>query len=287
MTVDPKYEYASESSLQHANYMKNSKAIGVLWGVFTICFAIIVVVVFIQPHWLGDTQESRGTGHFGLWQACRMVQDGQDVICEGKLTDFNSIPTPAFRAATVFIGLSVVIILLCICCMVLFFVFHSSTVFHICGWMQVFCATCMVIGVLTFPAGWDSEIVREVCGPQADDYNPGQCGVRWAYILAIIGVCDCGVLAALAFVLGTRYVKLLPEHYITSGSLYKGEVNSAFIADNQSTPSRKSTNIQPVMVVPPGVESDHYSEYSHHTLRSNKGFRQDTFSNNSVANFQL
>ncbi|GFX60865.1 LHFPL tetraspan subfamily member 3 protein [Trichonephila clavipes] len=139
MTVDPKYEYASESSLQHANYMKNSKAIGVLWGVFTICFAIIVVVVFIQPHWLGDTQESRGTGHFGLWQACRMVQDGQDVICEGKLTDFNSIPTPAFRAATVFIGLSVVIILLCICCMVLFFVFHSSTVFHICGWMQVFC----------------------------------------------------------------------------------------------------------------------------------------------------
>lgn len=148
MTVDPKYEYASESSLHHASYMKNSKAIGVLWGVFTICFAIIVVVVFVQPHWLGDTPDSKGTGHFGLWQACRMVQDGQDVICEGKLTDFNSIPAPAFRAATVFMGLSVVIILLCICCMVLFFVFHSSTVFHICGWMQVFCGEFFFIVLL-------------------------------------------------------------------------------------------------------------------------------------------
>ncbi|KAG8199771.1 hypothetical protein JTE90_000864 [Oedothorax gibbosus] len=146
---------------------------------------------------------------------------------------------------------------------------------------------CMVIGVLTFPAGWDADVVREVCGPQADDYNPGQCGVRWAYILAVIGVCDCGVLAALAFVLGTRYVKLLPENYITSGSLYKGEVNSAFIADQNSP--RKASNIQPVMVPPSGVESDHYSEYSHHTMRSSRAFnKQDnSFSNNSVANFQL
>ncbi|KAH9381244.1 hypothetical protein HPB48_014445 [Haemaphysalis longicornis] len=137
--MEPKYEYASELNLYQANYMRNSKAIGVLWAVFTICFAIINVVVFIQPHWLGDTKESRGTGHFGLWQYCHLIQDGQDVTCQGRLDDFSSIPSAAFRAATVFVGLSVVMVLLCICCMLLFFVFHSSTVFHICGWMQVFC----------------------------------------------------------------------------------------------------------------------------------------------------
>ncbi|KAL3212721.1 hypothetical protein MRX96_007777 [Rhipicephalus microplus] len=145
--MEPKYEYASELNLYQANYMRNSKAIGVLWAVFTICFAIINVVVFIQPHWLGDTKESRGTGHFGLWQYCHLIQDGQDVTCQGRLDDFSSIPSAAFRAATVFVGLSVVMVLLCICCMLLFFVFHSSTVFHICGWMQVFCgANC--VGVL-------------------------------------------------------------------------------------------------------------------------------------------
>ncbi|CAN7943033.1 hypothetical protein HPB47_000475 [Ixodes persulcatus] len=137
--MEPKYEYASELNMYQANYMRNSKAIGVLWAVFTLCFAIINVVVFIQPHWLGDTKESRGTGHFGLWQYCHLIQDGQDVTCQGRLDDFSSIPSAAFRAATVFVGLSVVMVLLCICCMLLFFVFHSSTVFHICGWMQVFC----------------------------------------------------------------------------------------------------------------------------------------------------
>ncbi|XP_013778951.1 lipoma HMGIC fusion partner-like 3 protein [Limulus polyphemus] len=274
--MEHKYEYSSEAGVHHANYMRNSKAIGVLWGVFTICFAIINIVVFIQPHWIGDTQDSKGTGHFGLWQACHLVQDGQDVACEGRLDDFNTIASPAFRAATVFVGLSVIVILLCICCMLLFFVFHSSTVFHICGWMQVFCTVCMVVGVLTFPAGWDSDVVKEVCGPESDNYDPGQCGVRWAYILAIIGVCDCVVLAALAFVLGTRYVKVVPEQYPPNGSVYRGEMNTAFVPDNQSTTSRKFMNLQPVMLMPQPGDPERFSEFSHRTTRSKaSGHRSD------------
>ena len=91
-------------------------------------------------------------------------------------------------------------------------------------------ALCMLIGCLLFPVGWDSRVIKEVCGMEADVYDPGQCGIRWAYILAMIGVVDCAVLSVLAFVLGTRYVKLLPDQYLhphSSGSLYKskGSVN--------------------------------------------------------------
>ena len=132
--------YESSPDLEYytyqVNYMRNSRAIGVLWGVFTMCFAIINVVVFVQPQWLGDTETSPGTGYFGLWRSCRLFQDGQDLICDGRLDDFSTIATPAFRAATVFVGLSVVIIILCLLSMSLFFFLHSSTVFHICGWMQ-------------------------------------------------------------------------------------------------------------------------------------------------------
>lgn len=136
--MEPKYEYSqTETAVYHTNYVRNSKAIGVLWGIFTICFAIINIVVFVQPQWIGATADSQGIGYFGLWKYCRLVQDGQDLVCTGQLNDFDTICTPAFRAATVFIGLSVLIILLCIICMLLFFFFHSSTVFHICGWMQV------------------------------------------------------------------------------------------------------------------------------------------------------
>ncbi|RWS29594.1 hypothetical protein B4U80_11309, partial [Leptotrombidium deliense] len=128
----------------------------------------------------------------------------------------------------------------------------------------------MLIGVLIFPAGWDAPVIKEVCGNEADNYGSGQCGIRWAYILAIIGVIDCAVLSVLAFVLGTRYVKLLPEQYLPNGSLYKGEVNSAFLAD---TASRKSLNVQPVMVLPPHsllVDPERFSDYSNKTGRSHK-----------------
>ena len=55
-------EYADQGHIYTTNYVRNSKAIGVLWGVFTICFAIINIVVFVQPQWIGDTQDSKGTG---------------------------------------------------------------------------------------------------------------------------------------------------------------------------------------------------------------------------------
>lgn len=120
-------------------YTRNSRSIGVLWAIFSLCFAIINVVVFVQPQWLGDTTTSPGTGYFGLWRSCRLLQDGQDLICEGRLDDFGSIQTPAFKAATVFVGLSVCLSSLCVASLVLFFFMHSSTVFHVCGWMQLSC----------------------------------------------------------------------------------------------------------------------------------------------------
>ena len=134
----PKIEYVEPSQVYTSNYLKNSKAVGVLWGVFTFCFAIIDVVVFIQPQWIGDSVESKGTGYFGLWKHCSLVQGGQEIVCKGQLEDFSTILNPAFRAATIFVGLSVILVLVCLCAMLFFFFFSSSTVFHICGWLQVF-----------------------------------------------------------------------------------------------------------------------------------------------------
>ena len=29
-------------------FMRNSKAVGVLWGIFTVCYTVLIVVVFLQ-----------------------------------------------------------------------------------------------------------------------------------------------------------------------------------------------------------------------------------------------
>nr|CAD7567393.1 unnamed protein product [Timema californicum] len=136
-----KVEYVESSHIYATNYIRNSKAIGVLWGIFTICYAIIGVVAFVTPEWIGETLEAEYPGRFGLWARCYFrtaseVSGGAE-DCRGSLDDLSSIPSAAFKAATIFVGLSVVLSFLAICSMLLFFFFQSTTVFHICGWVQV------------------------------------------------------------------------------------------------------------------------------------------------------
>lgn len=128
-----KIEYVDSSHLYATNYVRNSKAIGVLWAIFTICYAIIGVVSFVTPEWIGDL-ENEYPRKFGLWQVCSADESDE---CKGRLDDFGSISGLVFQIATVFVGLAVVIALFTICSMLLFFFCQSTTVFHICGWLQL------------------------------------------------------------------------------------------------------------------------------------------------------
>ncbi|KAL3977198.1 vomeronasal 2 receptor [Sarotherodon galilaeus] len=177
---------ASEAAkIYQTNYVRNSRAIGVLWAIFTILFAIVNVVCFIQPYWIGDGVDTPQAGYFGLF------------------TEFSSIPSGAFKAASFFIGMSMVLVLTCITCFALFFFCSTGTVYKICGWMQLAAGTCLILGCMIYPDGWDS-----------DEYTLGACSVRWAYILAIMGILDALILSFLAFVLGNRQDSLMSEELL-------------------------------------------------------------------------
>lgn len=282
------YDYQTENSIQyyHANYVRNAKAIAVLWGIFTICFAVINIVAFVEPHWIGRSDEG-GFGHFGLFQYCAPVlaEGGLDfqIRCFGSLADFSSILNPAFRASTVFIGLSFLITLLVICSWMLFCWVHPRTVFILGGCMQAVCALCMFLGVVIYPSGWTHETVQRTCGDSATAYYAGECGIRWAMALAIVAIIDAIVLAALAFMLGTKYITA-GELGIKSSdalSVYKGDVNSVYqpgpqpAYDGVSVMSKKSMNLQPI-VAPPGADYDRYSHVSR--PRSQAHYNRQDFS---------
>ncbi|XP_075370419.1 LHFPL tetraspan subfamily member 4 protein isoform X2 [Mycteria americana] len=126
------------SKLYHDNYVRNSRAIGVLWAIFTICFAIINVVVFIQPYWVGDSVNTPKPGYFGLFHYCvGSGLAGRELSCRGSFTDFSTIPSGAFQAAAFFVLLSMVLTLGCITCFALFFFCNTATVYKICAWMQL------------------------------------------------------------------------------------------------------------------------------------------------------
>ncbi|KAI4825484.1 hypothetical protein KUCAC02_021164 [Chaenocephalus aceratus] len=205
---------ADAAKLYQTNYVRNSSVIGLLWAIFTILFGIVNVIIFSQPYWVGDGVDTPQAGYFGLFHFC--VGDGisRDVVCEGSFTEFAAIPSTAFKAASFFIGMSMMLIVTCIACFSLFFLLGTSTVYKICGWMQALSGVCLVLGCIIYPDGWDSDEVRKMCGEQTDKYSLGACSVRWAYILAIMGILDALILSFLAFVLGNRQDGLMSEELL-------------------------------------------------------------------------
>lgn len=124
------------AKIYHTNYVRNARAIGVLWAVFTICFAIITVVVFIQPYWIGDSVNTPQAGYFGLFHYCIGNPITSELVCKGSVFDFGSIPSGAFRTAMFFVGTSMLLIVGTIVCLGLFFFCNSASVYKICAWMQ-------------------------------------------------------------------------------------------------------------------------------------------------------
>jgi hypothetical protein len=132
----------------HLTYQRNSRAISVLWCVFSICFTIINIVVFLQP-WLGDTLQTKKEGYFGLYESCKYIiinpalTNTNDKLaiynyrlqCDGT---WSSISTALNPIATFAIGFSALINLVCIASFLVLFLFvKPSVVFSICGIMQL------------------------------------------------------------------------------------------------------------------------------------------------------
>ncbi|XP_075945894.1 LHFPL tetraspan subfamily member 3 protein-like [Anarhichas minor] len=211
---------AEAAKLYQTNYVRNSSVIGLLWAIFTILFGIVNVIIFSQPYWIGDGVDTPQAGYFGLFHFC--VGDGiaRELACQGTFTEFADIPSTAFKAASFLVGMSMMLIVSCIGCFSLFFLLGTSTVYKICGWMQAASGVCLVLGCMIYPDGWDSDEVRRMCGEQTDKYSLGACSVRWAYILAIMGILDALILSFLAFVLGNRQDGLMTEELLAES---KGE----------------------------------------------------------------
>lgn len=110
---------------------------------------------------------------------------------------------------------------------------------------------------MIFPDGWDSETVRDMCGEKTGKYSLGDCSVRWAYILAIIGILNALILSFLAFVLGNRQNDLLHEELKTEN---KGECSLCFCI-HKHTETKLHTHPCPFCMWPRLGSSNHHLEY--------------------------
>lgn len=212
--ADRETEYNTElTKIRHTNYVRNSRAVVVLWAFFTIVFLILNIVVFIQPQWIGDSGESAVAGFFGLYRRCEEMSVGDDFVCSGDIFEFSSVLNSYFKASAVMVGVSCLLFIVCVACFFLFLLLNTATVLQTCAWFQLCSGFLMLISCIVYPAGWDDPDVQIVCGLQADKYDPGVCDIRWGFILAIVLVFDAFILSILAFVLAAKQANLMPEVY--------------------------------------------------------------------------
>lgn len=123
--------------IYHTNYVRNARAMGVLWALFTLCFSILMVVTFVQPYWIGDSIDTPQAGYFGLFSYCIGNALTGELICKGSPLDFGTIPSSAFKTAMFFVGVSTFLIIGTILCFSLFFFCNAATVYKVCAWMQL------------------------------------------------------------------------------------------------------------------------------------------------------
>lgn len=71
----------------------------------------------------------------------------------------------------------------------------------------------MILGCVIYPNNWDTRRITDIC-ETSSRYNVGKCEIRWAFILALIGIFDILSLSILALVLSRRQANVLK---VTSG----------------------------------------------------------------------
>jgi len=226
-------------------------ALTMAWGLLSILTCVLVIVAFVQPQWIGDTETSPGYGHLGVFQNCYPDSLTGMYTCSGSVASFSTILNNGMKAATVFVGLACIAMMLTVLLLLLFACFKRGNLYFVGGILEAVACVFLFLGCIIYPSGWKQLEVQTICGSDSTEYNLGDCGMRWAYILAIVGIFDAGLLAVLAFFLGSR--RPTYELYTaTTGTVSRSEFNGY----GGESVSRKSTNIQPMLVTVPADGSE-------------------------------
>jgi len=101
----------------------------------------------------------------------------------------------------------------------------------------------MFLGCVIYPAGWHHLFVRRICGDDSGDYAIGQCEMRWAFILAIIGFFVILMLAIMAFCLACNQPRRWKNRDVVKRARKPGPFVSTCEVkiDDKQSPSQCST----------------------------------------------
>ncbi|XP_011482018.1 transmembrane protein 211 [Oryzias latipes] len=186
--------------LPHAASMFS--CVGCFWVLLSSALVAVCSFSFISPAWI--VKETPRSGHqhphphdkgsvsFGLlWHCSESLDRMYRCYTFGGLGRFAEIPSSSWQTSAVLCsGGCALLAVSSLLAIITVFLPSGGCERRACtlaGYMQMAAVFIMAAGLLIYPFGLNSSLVRSFCG-DSDIYHAGECQIGWGYMLAIVGV---------------------------------------------------------------------------------------------------
>ncbi|XP_026183337.1 transmembrane protein 211 [Mastacembelus armatus] len=174
--------------------------VGCFWVLLSSALVAVCSFSFISPAWIVKDQMRNNHQHhnnkdsvsFGLlWHCSESLDHMYRCYTFGGLGKFAEIPSSSWQTSAVLCsGGCALLAVSSLLAIITIFLPSGGCERRICtlaGYMQMAAVFIMAAGLLVYPFGLNSSLVRSFCG-DSDIYYAGECQIGWGYMLAIVGV---------------------------------------------------------------------------------------------------
>ncbi|XP_023132130.2 LHFPL tetraspan subfamily member 7 protein [Amphiprion ocellaris] len=182
--------------------------VGCFWVLLSSALVAVCSFSFISPAWIVKDQLRNNNNHhqqqqqqhhnnkdsvsFGLlWHCSESLDHMYGCYAFGELGKFAEIPSSSWQTSAVLCsGGCALLAVSSLLAIITIFLPSGGCERRICtlaGYMQMAAVFIMAAGLLVYPFGLNSSLVRSFCG-DSDIYYAGECQIGWGYMLAIVGV---------------------------------------------------------------------------------------------------
>ncbi|XP_001338174.3 LHFPL tetraspan subfamily member 7 protein [Danio rerio] len=168
--------------------------VGCFWVLLSSALVAICSFSFISPAWIvkEHPKNHKDSVSFGLlWHCSESLDHMYRCYTFGGLGKFQEIPSSSWQTSAVLCsGGCALLAVSSLLAIITIFLPSGACERRICtlaGYMQMAAVVIMASGLLVYPFGLNSSLVKSFCG-DSDIYNAGDCQIGWGYMLAVVGV---------------------------------------------------------------------------------------------------
>ncbi|XP_066551855.1 LHFPL tetraspan subfamily member 7 protein [Amia ocellicauda] len=167
--------------------------VGCFWVLLSSALVAICSFSFISPAWIvKEHLRNKDSVSFGLlWHCSESLDHMYSCYTFGGLGKFAEIPSSSWQTSAVLCsGGCALLAVSSLLAIVTVFLPGGACERRVCtlaGYMQTAAVFIMAAGLLVYPFGLSSTLVKSFCG-NSSIYYAGECQIGWGYMLAIVGV---------------------------------------------------------------------------------------------------